>query len=129
MIAGILAKLAGLAGGPAVSAVFAFATSRAGKFLLIGAGVIAALLVAYVSGFRDASARCRTRALQAENAALKRDLAIQQDTAEFSRRQQAAIEQVVEELNTKVADYEASRRKGIACPLGADDVRRLQSIR
>jgi hypothetical protein len=110
-------------------AIVAWMFGPVGRYVTIG---VVAFTVGFTGGWRTESKLCNAANMRAQIAALKRDLAIQRDTAQVAQSQAQELQRQSDDLNRRVDQYEAERAKafnGAACRLSPDDVRRLRDIR
>ena len=107
--------------------IAAFLTSAAGKYVLIGAVILAAGIGIRQSGYNSAMRKCEAAALRQQLANKETDLAAANAAAAAAEAAMADSDARARENQQKANDYEAElkKRPNGACALTADDLRQL----
>lgn len=97
---------------------------------LLAVFAVSAVLGAYMSGRKGASALCNAAALTAENGRLRRDIAAMREVSAAAADRAAIDAAAISLLREQVEDLEhAFSTADTSCRLSPDDARRLRAIR
>lgn len=108
--------------------IISFLTSAIGKYVLIGAVVVAAVVGIRQNGYNAAMRKCEAAALRQQLANKETDLAAASAAAEAAAAAMADSDVRARENQQKANDYEAElkKRPNGACTLTDDDLRVLR---
>lgn len=108
--------------------VVSFFTTPLGQVVGVVLLCVACFLAGSIAGARKEIARCHAADVDAQTRAAERDAAVKKLAAGLAAQQTEQLAKENQELNKKVAEYETALTRKRACPLDADDVKRLRRL-
>jgi glutathione S-transferase len=92
------------------------------RYVIIAALAIAAAAGAFWKGYDVAHGRCQEDALRSQIAALQQDAANARKASDDAAAREAALQQTSDQVQQRLADYDAHLAQKPACALDAADL-------